>query len=81
MVTAYWGPFRRHWWVWFVVVWANGDRERPFEDFEPWTAVREIQAFSWDEGVSHRGEYTADWLPEDERRAVWSDLGLTPEDF
>jgi len=31
-------------WVWFIVVWANGVRERSFEDYAPWTAVREIES-------------------------------------
>ncbi len=44
-VPASKGPPRAdRWWVWFIVVWANGDRERPFEDYPPWTVVRETQS-------------------------------------
>jgi hypothetical protein len=86
VVSTFWSPSRplsRQWWVWFIVVWANGDRERPFEDYPPWTAVRELQSgtFSWDDGDAHRGEYTVEWLSEGEREAAWSVLGLSPDDF
>ena len=69
--------------VWFIVVWADGDREPRFEDYPPWTTVREIQSgtFTWDEGEAHRGEYTAEWLTDDEREAVRSSLGIRPDDF
>ena len=32
-------------WPWFVVVWADGAKENPFEDYGPsWWAVRELDA-------------------------------------
>jgi hypothetical protein len=65
-----------------VVVWANGDRERPLEDYPPWTIVKELQdgRLTWDEG-DHRGTYSVEWLPADQSRATWSDLGITLDDF
>ena len=30
---------------------------------------------------SHSDEYTAEWLPDEERDARWSALGLTLDDF
>lgn len=54
-VKTFWAPLgfsrRRQWWVWYIVVWADGAREQPGEDYPPWTAVREMQSgtFSWDE--------------------------------
>jgi len=39
----------RQWWVWFVVVWADGRRERPLEDYGPkWLIVRELDAGYFD---------------------------------
>ncbi|WP_295828968.1 hypothetical protein [uncultured Microbacterium sp.] len=36
---------RRIPWLWFVVVWPDGRRELPFEDYGPgWYALREIDA-------------------------------------
>ena len=78
-------PFsrRRQWWVWYIVVWANGERERPDEDYPPWTVVREMQSgtFSWDEDDEHRGDYTVEWLPEEARHEVLAALYIRPEDF
>jgi hypothetical protein len=86
MVGTFWSPshpLSRQWWIWLTVVWANGDHEPPFEDYPPWTSVREIHSgtFTWDEGDARRGEYTAEWLTEGEREAAWAALGLTPGDF
>lgn len=75
-------PLKRQTWVWFVVVWANGDRERSFEDYPPWTAVLELPegTFNWD-GAGHEGDYQADWLPAEEASATREALGLTDADF
>ena len=36
---------RRTPWLWFLVVWSDGRRELPFEDYGPeWYALREIDA-------------------------------------
>jgi hypothetical protein len=35
----------RQWWPWFVIVWTDGRKERPFEDYGPkWYTVRELDA-------------------------------------
>lgn len=86
-VRTFWAPLsfsrRRHWWVWFIVVWADGHREMRDEDYAPWTVVREMQSgtFSWDQDDAHRGDYTVEWLPEEARQAVLSALNIGPDDF
>lgn len=48
------GPFaftlRYQWWVWYIVVWTDGHRERSEEDYPPWSVVAEMQSgkFTWD---------------------------------
>lgn len=86
-VRTFWAPLsfsrRRQWWVWFIVVWANGERESPEEDYPPWTMVREMRSgtFSWDEEDEHRGHYTVEWLPERARQEALAALHIPPEDF
>jgi hypothetical protein len=86
-VSTFWAPlsFSRHrqWWVWFIVVWADGHREPRDEDYPPWTVVRDMQSgiFSWDQEDAHRGQYTVEWLPETERQAMLSELGIEADDF
>jgi hypothetical protein len=85
-VGTFWSPSRpliRQWRVWFIVIWADGAREPRFEDYPPWTTVRELQSgtFTWDGGDAHRGEYAAEWLTEDDSEAVRSSLRIRPEDF
>ena len=86
-VTTFWAPlsfsFQRQWWVWYIVVWANGERERSEEDYPPWSVVAEMQSgvFTWDWDDLHQGQYTVEWLPENEREAVLADLGIAPDDF
>lgn len=69
--------------VWLMVLWSNGDRERHIEDYPPWTIVKEIQVgnLMWDEHDTHRGVYSVEWLPENERSAAWLTLGIAPDDF
>lgn len=83
-LSSFWSPsrpFTKQDWVWLVVVWSNGDRERPLEDYPPWTVVDEIRkgAFTWDEGDAHRGQYSAEWLPDGERQEQWAALGIDRE--
>lgn len=86
-VMTFWAPFsfsrRRQWWVWFIVVWANGDREMPDEDYPPWTVVREMQSgtFTWEQDDAHRVDYTVEWLPEEARQEALSALRIGPDDF
>ena len=45
-------------WLWFVVVWADGTKENPMEDYGPgWWTVRELDAGRLEyHGPSSRGE-------------------------
>jgi hypothetical protein len=86
-VMTFWAPFslsrRRQWWVWYLVVWADGDRELPDEDYPPWTTVREMRSgtFTWDQDDAHRGCYTVEWLPEEARQEALAALRIGPDDF
>jgi hypothetical protein len=85
-VGTFWSPGRARTlqqWVWLVVVWADGAKERAEEDYPPWTYVREIQdgTFSWPHPGPRGGDYTVEWLPGDERGAMWAELGVTLDDF
>jgi hypothetical protein len=85
-LSTFWSPGRPltlQQWVRFVVVWADGEKEPSFEDYPPWTTVTEIcnGVFVWDVRGSHSDEYTAEWLPDEEREARWAALGLTLDDF
>lgn len=88
-------------WPWFVVVWLNGSREWPFEDYGPeWYTVRELDSGSfnfwepsktkksrflwWKTTTSVTGPpcvYDFAWLPLEEARVKWEELGLKDEDF
>ena len=85
-LSSFWSPGRPHTmqqWVWLVVVWADGDEERAEEDYPPWSYVREIQdgSFEWPYPGPRGGPYEAVWLPEEERAAKWTELGVTLDDF
>ena len=86
-VGTFWAPLsfsrRRQWWVWFIVVWADGDREPLDEDYPPWTVVGEMLSGTFSRGHddAHGGSYTVDWLPEEARHETLSALGIRPEDF
>ena len=85
-VTTFWAfsfSLRRQWWVWYIVVWADGKRERAKEDYPPWSVVAEMQSgtFTWDPDDLHQGEFTVEWLPEREREAVLADIGIAHDDF
>jgi hypothetical protein len=85
-VGTFWSPSRplsRQWWVWFIVVWSDGDREPPFEDYPPWRTVQDMQRgyLEWAEGGQDQQRYDIEWLPETERERVRAELGLRAEDF
>jgi hypothetical protein len=86
-VSTFWAPLsfsrRRQWWVWFIVFWADGHREPSDEDYPPWTVVRDMQSgtFSCEQEDAYHGGYTVEWLPEKERQAMLSRLGIGPDDF
>ncbi|HEX2895623.1 MAG TPA: hypothetical protein VHO29_16595 [Marmoricola sp.] len=74
LVERVWSPFRRHHQVWLLITWADGRRERVFEDYQPWTAVSELRsgALSW-EGL----ELAVRQLDADERTTAWDLYGIT----
>ncbi|MGC3992923.1 MAG: hypothetical protein QM779_02135 [Propionicimonas sp.] len=78
-----WFPARQ-WWPWFVIVWADGGKDRAFEDYGPkWYTVRELDA-GYFEHYPDSGEaevYEFSWLAPDEAGARWTELGLTEDDF
>ncbi|HKE65571.1 MAG TPA: hypothetical protein VKB59_13120 [Micromonosporaceae bacterium] len=81
-VGTFWSPSRPlcwQWWVWFVVVWSDGRRERSFEDYPPWTTVREMQSgfFEWTDG----DRYDIEWLAEPDRQRVRDELALRADEF
>jgi hypothetical protein len=86
-LSTFWSPSRpfslQHW-VWYIVVWINGDREPSDEDYPPeWPMVKPMQhgVFEWERGDAHDGEYTVEWLPADERQAALTSLNIEAEDF
>ena len=85
-VSEFWSPGRprrRQWWVWMIVVWIDGMRERSTEDYPPWTYVAEMTNgyLRWEEGGPRNGRYDFFWLPASEAVAQRSRLGIKPEDF
>jgi hypothetical protein len=64
-------------------VWADGEKEPSDEDHPPWTYVREIWAgrLDWPDPGPRGGEYSAEWVPREEREARWAALGVTLDDF
>ncbi|HTW14875.1 MAG TPA: hypothetical protein VMF51_07090 [Nocardioides sp.] len=85
-LSSFWSPGRpltAQQWVWYVVVWADGARERAQEDYPPWNAVAELRSgvFAWGDGGPRSGRYDAERLPAPDADAQWISLGLTVEDF
>jgi hypothetical protein len=67
-------------WVWLVVVWDDGVKERAVEDYPPWTYVTEMRAgyFDWE---GHRaGHYGIEWVPPEPAPAERERLDIRPED-
>lgn len=86
ILSWFWSPSRpltMQQWVWYIVVWADGERERSAEDYPPWITVTDIRngVFVVEDDGPRSGEYLAEWLPEPEAKAQWERLGLTVEDF
>ena len=74
-----WDPTPKPW-VWLVVVvWADGRKEHPEEDYPPWSSVAEMRAGFLERGDGER--YDVRWVPPeralDERRR----LGIRDRDF
>lgn len=72
-------PWRSQPCVWIDLVWSDGLRVPPMEDYPPWTDVRDLlDGFFVPEGLgpSRDGRYAVEWLDEPERSARRTDLGL-----
>lgn len=69
--------------VWLTVVWADGEREDPIEDYPPWSVVADVRAghFRHEAPGPRQGEYLVDRLPAEQGRAQWRALGITLDDF
>lgn len=86
VVSSFWSPLRplrKQSCVWFTVIWADGQRENPFDDYPPgWFTVEEIESgrFIWSQGT-HQGEYKAEILGPEAAAATWDELGVTPSDL
>jgi hypothetical protein len=83
----FWSPFsplRKQWRIWYIVIWADGSRERSAEDYPPWSAVIELSAgyLGWvsRDPVRH-GRYDFAWLDSDAAEATLERLGISPGDF
>ena len=76
-------PLRRQWWVWLIVDWVDGTRERPTEDYPPWTYVAEMKqgVFEWAGGGAYDGRYDFAWLSPDKAQSMRDQLDIKPEDF
>lgn len=77
----FWSPFtplRQQWWMWYVVIWADGTRERSAEDCPPWSAVTEMQNgfFEWLGSDSHRGRYDLHWMEASEATSTRERLAV-----
>ena len=72
-------------WVWFVVVWADGTKERAVEDYPPWTYVTEMGQgyFDWEGGRNRdrAGRYEIQWVDAELAATERERLGIRSEDF
>lgn len=80
-----WNSFGRgEHWLWFVEIGTDGSISHPIEDYGPsWFHVQEL-----DDGclepqttVLPQARLSAELLPPDDAAEVWSELGLTDDDF
>ena len=74
-----------HWWIWYLVVWEDGTRERSQEDYAPYLAVQAMRAGYLDVDVARdptrAGRYDFAWLPPAEAAATRERLGIQDSDF
>lgn len=85
-VSQFWSPFspfRMQWWVWYIVIWSDGEREPSTEDYPPWSAVAEMRDGFLDvQGTAARdGRYDFSWLGADAATRERARLGVSAEDF
>jgi hypothetical protein len=80
-VGKFWSPFSplsHQWWVWSVIVWADGTKERAIEDYPPWSYVKEMQKgkLNWD-----KKSFDVKWLSASEANRMIKELNINSEDF
>jgi hypothetical protein len=87
VLGKYHGLFDRQWrwWIWYIVVWEDGTRERSQEDYEPYLAMQEIRAGYLHVDVasekSRAGRHDFLWLPREAWQATRTRLGIRDSDF
>lgn len=79
---------RNGWWVWFVILWVDGTKDRLIEDYAPWTYVTEMQQgfIDYAGGMlmmdkTRAGVYDVEWVPVSEAARVRAEVGIRLEDF
>ena len=75
---------QQRWWVWYVVVWADGTQEKTTWDWEPWSVVKNMREGSFEfssRESPHNGRYEFAWLDPAEAVAAKEKLGIKHEDF
>lgn|GEM_PF-1879196 len=76
--------FRAQWWVWYIVVRADGTQERSAEDYPPFLTVTEMKNGRFEAntyGDDRNGHYDFAWLAADEAAQTRERLGVTDSDF
>ncbi|MBO0607561.1 hypothetical protein [Myceligenerans salitolerans] len=87
-VTHFFARPRNRWWVWFVIAWADGTKDRLIEDYPPWSYVTEMRQGLFDYAGSmlmtdkaRIGVYEVEWVPASEAARVRAEAGIRLEDF
>jgi len=86
-LSTFWSPsspLRMQWWVWYIVVWEDGEREPSTEDYPPFETVNEMKSGDLDvlsRDEKRSGRYEFSWLPASETPAMLAQLGINPSDF
>ncbi len=80
-VSKFWSPFRPfslNWWVWSVIVWADGRKEQAIEDYSPWSYVKDMKngKLEWNDT-----NYDIQWLTPDRAKSKYKELNIQPDDF
>ena len=80
-VSKFWSPcspLSLQWWVWSVIVWKDGTKERAIEDYAPWSYVNEMKngKLSW-----NNTSFDIEWLPVDKAKQLYKKLNIQSVDF
>lgn len=83
----FWSPFsplRKQWWIWYIVIWADGVRERSAEDYPPFIAAEEMKRGSLEvlaDDATRSGTFDFEWLSSADGEIVRRDLDIQDSDF